>query len=246
MARLAALARRRPALTPTPPVGAPERADLGPAGDYARLLPVERGWDALVATDETLAALRALCSAVPGGGVVALVHGPAGAGKTLAAEVVATQLRLDLVAVDARGLARSHGEGSGRLLGPVFRAAGRPNAVVVLEGADELGPQAAADVVGLAVGRRPPTLLETREPARVDPALAAAAELVVELPAPDEAARRVLWERTVWEVEPTAKVPTDRLAVEPLVGGEIRERVLRGAARARGERRALAPGDLVA
>ena len=97
----------------------------------------------------------------------------------------------------------------------------------------------------LALRRRPPTLLETREPAQLDRALAQAAGLVVELTAPDEAARRMLWERMLWEAEPTADVPVDELAREPLAGGEIRERVRRGAGRARGERRALALDDLV-
>lgn len=226
-------------------MAAPERADLGPAGDYARLLPVERGWDALVAAPEALDALGALCAAVPEGGVVAIVHGPAGVGKTLAAEVAATQLRLDLVAVDVPGLARAHADATGRLLAPVFRAADRPSAVVVLEGAEALAGPAAADAAALALQRRPPTLLEAREPARLDPALTQAAGLVVELTAPDQAARRMLWERMLWEAEPTADVPVDELAREPLTGGEIRERVRRGAARARGERRALALDDLV-
>ena len=226
-------------------MAAPERADLGPAGDYARLLPVERGWDALVAGPEALNGLRALCAAVPQGGVVAIVQGPAGVGKTLAAEVAATQLRLDLVAVDAPGLVRARGDASGRLLAPVFRAADRPNAVVVLEGADALGGPAAGDAAALALKRRPPTLLETREPARLDPALTEAAGLVVDLTTPDEAARRTLWQRMLWEAEPTANVPVDELAREALTGGEIRDRVRRGAARARGERRALALDDLV-
>ena len=223
---------------------AARRADLGPAGDFARLLAVERGWHSLVVPAAALDQLRRLCVLVPEGGVVAIFDGPAGTGKTLAAEAVASQLRLDLVSVDARSLADEHGEAAGELLQPIFRAADRPSAVVVLEGADALHPTAASAVARLAAARRPPTVLETRDAGRLDASLTGAARLTVELPAPDEEARRRLWESELAAAEPTAQVALDALAGRPLTGGQIRERVRRGAARARGERRALSSADL--
>jgi len=225
-------------------VRAARRADLGPAGDYAHLLPVERDWDDLVATDASVAALRELCMLVPGGGVVAILHGPPGAGKTLAAEVVAGQLRLDVLRVDVRGVVAAHAGAAGRLLVPVFEAADRPNAVVVLDRAEALPSDAAAQVARLAESRRPPTLLETVSDERLPDRLHRRARMRIFMAPPDERQRRRLWERELGRVEPTASVDLDRLAEPALTGGAIRNLVLAGAAHARAERRPLATEDL--
>jgi SpoVK/Ycf46/Vps4 family AAA+-type ATPase len=227
-----------------PRVQAPRRADLGPAGDFAHLLPVEHGWADLVAADDALAALRELCMLVPGGGVVAIVYGPPGVGKTLAAEVVAGQLRLDVLRVDVRGLVAAHAGEAGRLLGPVFDAADRPNAVVVLDRPEALPNDAAAQVARAAEARRPPTILETVSDERVPDRLARRARMRIFLAPPEAHQRRRLWERQLSLVEPTARVDLDDLAIEPLTGGAIRRRVLHGAALARAERRPVTTGDL--
>jgi SpoVK/Ycf46/Vps4 family AAA+-type ATPase len=227
-----------------PHVQAARRADLGPAGDFAHVLPVERGWADLVASDDTLASLRELCMLVPGGGVVAILHGPPGVGKTLAAEVVAGQLRLDVLRVDVRGLVAAHAGGAGRLLGPVFDAADRPNAVVLLDRPEALANDAAAQVARVAEARKPPTILETVSDERVPDRLARRARMSIFLAPPDTSERRRLWERQLALVEPTASVDLDGLAAEPLTGGAIRARVLQGAARARAERRPVTTQDL--
>lgn len=227
-----------------PGVRAARRADLGPAGDFAQLLQVERSWDDLVTTDEARAALRELCMLVPGGGVVAVFHGPPGAGKTLAAEVVARQLRLDVLRVDVPALVAARGAEAGRLLAPVFEAADRPNAVVLLDRPEALANDAAAQVARLAEARRPPTILETVSDERVPDRLARRARVRVFVPPPETAHRRRLWEHELSRAEPTARVDLDRLAREPLTGGAIRHRVLQAVAHARAERRPVALEDL--
>jgi ATP-dependent 26S proteasome regulatory subunit len=225
-------------------VHAARRADLGPAGDFAQLLRVECNWADIVAPDETVAQLRELCMLVPGGGVVAIFHGPAGSGKTLAAEVVANQLRLDVLRVDVPALARAHGAEAGRLLVPVFGAADRPNAVVVLDRPEALASDAAAKVARVAEARKAPTILETASDERVADRLARRARMRVFFPPPEEPERRRLWQREVRRVEPTARVDLEALAGEPLTGGEIRRRVLHGTASARAARRAVTTEDL--
>jgi ATP-dependent 26S proteasome regulatory subunit len=229
-----------------PRVQAARRADLGPAGDFAQLLPVEHGWDDLVTTENALAALRELCMLVPGGGVVAIIHGPPGAGKTLAAEVVANQLRLDALRVDVQGLVAAFAAEAGRLLSPVFEAADRPNAVVVLDRAEALASDAAAQVARLAEARRPPTILETVSDERLPIRLARRARMRVFLPAPEEPHRLQLWRQELSRAEPTARVDLDRLATEALTGGAIRRRVLQALAHARAERRPVTTEDLAA
>lgn len=229
-----------------PRVGAARRADLGPAGDYAQLLKVERDWEDLVAPDETVAALRELCMVVPGGGVVAILHGPPGAGKTLAAEVVANQLRLDVLRVLVPALVAAHAGEAGRLLAPVFEAADRPNAIVVLDRPEALASDAAAHVARLAEARRAPTVLETTNDERLPDRLARRVRLRVLLPAPDEALRRRLWQRELARVEPTAVADVERLAAEAATGGEIRRRVSLGVAVAHAARRPVTTGDLLA
>lgn len=181
---------------------------------------------------------------VPGGGVVAVFHGPPGAGKTLAAEVVARQLRLDVLRVDVPALVAARGAEAGRLLAPVFEAADRPNAVVLLDRPEALANDAAAQVARLAEARRPPTILETVSDERVPDRLARRARVRVFVPPPETAHRRRLWEHELSRAEPTARVDLDRLAREPLTGGAIRHRVLQAVAHARAERRPVALEDL--
>jgi ATP-dependent 26S proteasome regulatory subunit len=229
-----------------PPVRAARRADLGPAGDFAQLIAVERGWDDIVTTESALAQLRELCMLVPGGGVVAIFHGPPGAGKTLAAEVVARQLRLDVLRVDVQGLVAAYAAAAGRLLSRVFEAADRPNAVIVLDRAEALPSDAAAQVARLAEARRAPTILETISDERLPSRLGRRARMRVFLPAPEETHRRQLWQRELRRAEPTARVDVDRLATEPLTGGAIHRRVLQAAAHARAEHRPVTIEDLAA
>lgn len=229
-----------------PPVRAARRADLGPAGDYAQLLQVERDWDDLVVPEETVGALRELCMVVAGGGVVAIFHGPPGAGKTLAAEVVANQLRLDVLRVLVPALVAAHGGESGRLLAPVFAAADRPNAIVVLDRPEALPSDAAARVARAAEGRRAPTVLETANDERLPDRLARRARLRVLLPAPEEPLRRRLWRRELARAEPTAVADLERLAADPATGGDIRRRVAGGVALARAAGRAVTTDDLLA
>ena len=113
-----------------------------------------RRWCDLVLPDESLTQLRELCDRVRrrhrvlqqwgfgrerrGTGVNALFVGTSGTGKTLAAEVIAAELGLNLYRIDlARVVSKYIGE-TEKNLERIFQAAERSNAVLLFDEADAL------------------------------------------------------------------------------------------------------------
>lgn len=147
-----------------PPVE--KRADLGPAGDFARLVEVKEDalWDSLAVSPATERELRQLSMDVPLGGVVCAFAGDDRQLKRDAVAVLANQLRLDVWLVDVKTLVERHGAAGERLLEPVFRVTSRPNAILWFEDFDalaSLGGGAGELTLASARDRRPPTLLES-------------------------------------------------------------------------------------
>jgi Winged helix domain, variant/ATPase family associated with various cellular activities (AAA) len=113
------------------------------------------GWDDLVLPDEQMASLRELCRRVQlrqqvlgnwafnaklsgGKGVNALFHGHSGTGKTMAAEVVARELHLDLYKIDLAGLVSKYIGETEKNLDRIFAAATNANAILFFDEADAL------------------------------------------------------------------------------------------------------------
>jgi hypothetical protein len=152
---------------PPPPE---KRADLGPAGDFARLVEIkdDAWWDSLAVSPETERELRQLCMDVPLGGLVCAFAGDDRQRKRDAVAVIANQLRLDVWLVDVRVLVERHGAAGEKLLEPIFRVASKPNAILWFEDFDALlalGDGAGELTLASARDRRPPTLLESERAA---------------------------------------------------------------------------------
>ena len=113
----------------------------------------QRGWDDLVLPDAQKSQLRELVAryrrrrtvygewgfpAIPSSGVVALFAGPSGTGKTLAAEVVAGELGLDLYKVDLSAVVSKYIGETEKNLERIFAAAGAGDVVLFFDEADAL------------------------------------------------------------------------------------------------------------
>ena len=199
------------------------------SGDPLSFLRVrELTWHDLVLPRDVLDGLRRLSAQAADGGLVAVVSGPPGVGKTVAVRACAEQLRLDTWRVDCALLVERHGEATAAVLPEVLAVGERPHAVLLFHDAEwlaEPGAGGAADrLLDLARKRRPPTVLETREPGLLR--AGGVAEVPhVELPFPDEVARAELWRRLAWQAHPLLDLDVEALARVAAPGAAI-ERAL--------------------
>jgi AAA+ superfamily predicted ATPase len=124
-------------------------------GELARTLPCPFGWDDLVVTPKVREALEdfafeardrtsfwepsAIRRLFPRGtGLVGLFNGAPGTGKTMAAQVIAAELQLDLVRVDLGSVVSKYIGETAKHLSRIFARAGRMNAVLLFDEADAL------------------------------------------------------------------------------------------------------------
>ncbi len=242
-----------------------------------RVTPRARRAD-LVLPEDALAALRELgdrvalrhrvldewglgASTTRGNGVSALFLGPSGTGKTMAAEVVAGELGLEVYRVDLAGVVSKYLGETEKNLGAIFAAAEHANAVLLFDEADALFGKrsevkdshdryANVEIAyllqrleaydGLAV-------LTSNLPRNIDEAFARRLTFTVHFPFPDEATRRLLWAGAIPARVPLgADVDPANLARRfKISGGTIHNAVLAGAYRAAAAERAMELADLV-
>lgn len=216
-------------------------------------------WDDLVLPIETLAALREVAEtattheimasqlrvALPsacGPSLVVLLAGPCGTCKTLAAEVLAGSLSLDLFHVDLTSVVSKWIGETEKNLARVFDAAASSGAVLFFDELDTLlrecieasGSRERYANVELAYllqkmeGHSGLSILATKLRANLDQAFLRRMGFVIDLPFPDEAARRALWERHLPKQVPlAADVNFDTLSLLGLPGSAIRNVVLK-------------------
>ena len=112
-------------------------------------------WDDIVLPEDSLAQLREICQRVShrhqvlgewgferrmslGKGINALFAGPSGTGKTMAAEIVANELGLDLYRIDLSGVVSKYIGETEKNLDRIFQAAEDANAILFFDEADAL------------------------------------------------------------------------------------------------------------
>jgi hypothetical protein len=217
-----------------------------------QVIPPRARWEDLVLPAAKVEQLRALVAAVrhrtrvlhewgfadrPGRGLgtAALFTGPSGTGKTLAAEVIAGELGLDLVVIDLSQVVSKYIGETEKNLGRVFDAAEDGAAVLLFDEADTLfgkrtevrdsHDRYANLEVGYLLQRmeafRGLALLTTNSKSALDPAFIRRLSAVVTFPYPDRAARQALWERAFPPAVPTDGVDSAKLAAVDLPGGGI-------------------------
>ncbi|MGZ4617477.1 MAG: ATP-binding protein [Frankiaceae bacterium] len=224
-------------------------------------------WGDLVLPDDSVEQLREICARVSrrdlvvrgwgfgrgtsrGNGTAVLFAGPSGTGKTMAAEVVAREVGLDLYKIDLSGVVSKYIGETERNLTRIFGAAENANAILFFDEADALfGKRSSARdahdryanvEVSFLLQRLEEydgvALLASNLPHNIDEGFARRLTATVHFPFPDEQARRRIWS-LVWPPQaPLAgDVDLDRLATEhKLSGGGIRAAALRAAFRAAG------------
>ncbi|WP_371863235.1 ATP-binding protein [Embleya hyalina] len=248
-------------------------------GGLTRLVRPDRRWTDLVLPCEPLEQLRDLIRRArhrdlvlnewamrPGGGrghgVTALFSGPSGTGKTLAAEVLAHDLGVDLHVIDLSTVVDKYIGETEKRLERLFTAAADVDALLLFDEADALfGKRTAvkdahdryANIETAYLLQRLEAfdgvaVLTTNFHGNVDPAFTRRLDHVVHFPAPDAEQRRTLWDVALGTVLPRAEdIDLDRLAdVFDLTGGDIHCCAVSAAYRAAVERRPVTMGDLIA
>ncbi len=176
-------------------------------------------------------------------GLSALFAGVSGTGKTLAAEVIAGALELDLYRVDLSAVVNKYIGETEKNLRRIFDAAEEGGAVLLFDEADALFGKRSevrdshdrfANVeVSYLLQRmeayRGLAILTTNMRAALDPAFLRRLRFVVQFPFPDAAQRREIWRRVFPPSTPTEGLDMDRLARLNVAGGNIRNIALNAA-----------------
>ncbi|MEM7202450.1 MAG: ATP-binding protein [Planctomycetota bacterium] len=181
-----------------------------------------------------------------GRGVAVLFAGPSGTGKTLAAEILATELGSDLFQADLSTIVNKYVGETEKHLAQVFRAAERGGVTLffdeaealfgrrteVQESRDRLSNLEIDFLLQRIEQYRGLVVLATNRKGDLDPAFLRRLRFSVDFPFPDRGLRRKLWRHMFPRSAPVDHLDWDRLAAFELAGGNIRNAALRAAFRA--------------
>jgi len=176
-------------------------------------------------------------------GISALFAGHSGTGKTLAAEVLASELRLDLYRIDLSQVVSKYIGETEKNLRRVFDAAEEGGAILLFDEADALFGKRSevkdshdryANVeVSYLLQRmesyRGLAILTTNMRQALDPAFLRRIRFVVPFPFPDAGARAEIWRRIFPAATPTEGLKVEKLARLNVPGGNIRNIALQAA-----------------
>jgi hypothetical protein len=194
-------------------------------------------------------------------GLTALFAGPSGTGKTMAAEVLASELGLDLYMVDLATVVDKYVGETEKNLDRIFAEAERVNGVILFDEADALFGKRSevsdahdryANVEVAYLLQRMElfdgiAILATNLRANLDEAFTRRLDSLVDFPEPEADYRRQLWERSLGSTMPrTDDLDLGFLAQSfKLSGGAIRNIVVAAAYASAEAGRPLEMGDLV-
>jgi hypothetical protein len=176
-------------------------------------------------------------------GVSALFSGPSGTGKTMAAEVLANELGLDLFRIDLSSVVSKYIGETEKNLRRVFDAAEEGGAILLFDEADALFGKRSevkdshdryANIeVGYLLqrmeGYRGLAILTTNLKDSLDPAFLRRLRFVVQFPFPDAGQRAEIWRRVFPPETPVEGVAPELLARLGVAGGNIRNIALNAA-----------------
>lgn len=226
----------------------------------AQRLDPKATWDDLVLPDEPMSLMRQIASQIRdrhkvydewgfaknmnrGFGISALFSGESGTGKTMAAEVIANDLQLNLYRIDLSAVVSKYIGETEKNLRKLFDAAERGGAILFFDEADALFGkrsevkdshdryanieinyllQRMEAFSGLAI-------LATNMKSALDTAFARRLRFVVNLPYPGLKERKLIWQKALPAETPTRELDFDRLARLSLSGGNIQSIALNAA-----------------
>lgn len=228
--------------------------------ELGRRIEPEAGWNDLVLHERQTSVLREIVAHVRqrptvhqewgfaatlrrGLGVTALFAGGSGTGKTLAAEVMANELGLDLFIVDLSQVVSKYIGETEKNLRRVFDAAERGGALLLFDEADALFGKrsevkdshdryANLEVSYLLMrmeAYRGLAILTTNMKKALDTAFLRRIRFVVDFPFPAEHERAEIWRRVLPPQAPVKDIDSALLAQLTVAGGSIRNIALSGA-----------------
>ncbi|MDA1273068.1 MAG: ATP-binding protein [Verrucomicrobia bacterium] len=243
----------------------------------ARRFDCRSGWDDLVLPAAQIATLRELAaqaanrytvyeewgfaaSSGRGLGLTALFSGPSGTGKTLAAEVIAAELQLDLYRIDLSATVSKWLGETEKNLARIFDAAEAGGAILLFDEADALFGKRSevkdsrdryANVeVSYLLQRmeayRGLAILTTNQREALDTAFLRRLRFVVTFPLPDASHRQSIWQRAFPAATPVDGLRPDKLARLSVTGGAIRNIAINAAFAAAAERQPVRMSHLLA
>ncbi|QIP88027.1 AAA family ATPase [Streptomyces sp. Tu 2975] len=260
----AAVARDLPGEDELDATGLAWRAGLTEArmgmDELGRRIEPQAGWGDLVLSERQLKILREIVAHVRrrptvyqewgfahtlrrGLGVTALFAGGSGTGKTLAAEVMAKELGLDLFIIDLSQVVSKYIGETEKNLRKVFDAAERGGALLLFDEADALFGKrsevkdshdryANLEVSYLLMrmeAYRGLAILTTNMKQALDTAFMRRIRFVVDFPFPGESERAEIWRRVLPAQAPMKDIDPELLARLTVAGGSIRNIALSGA-----------------
>jgi AAA+ superfamily predicted ATPase len=218
------------------------------------------GWDDIVLADQQRRTLKSIAANVRqrhrvyddmgfaaksarGLGITALFAGPSGTGKTMAAEVLARDLSLDLYRIDLSSVVSKYIGETEKNLSRVFAGAEHGSAILLFDEADALFGKR-SDVrdshdryanieVSYLLQRmesyRGLAILTTNQKSALDPAFVRRLRFIVQFPFPDAEQRAAIWKTTFPSAVETSKLDWQKLAQLNVAGGQIRNIALASA-----------------
>ena len=240
----------------------------GPLGRLTRRIRPRKTWDDLVLSEPRLEQLRTIVarfrhattvyddwgvSTSSGRGIISLFAGPSGTGKSLAAEVVAHTLGLDMYRIELSSVVSKYIGETEQNLEKLFAAASAGSAVLffdecdslfgkrseVKEGRDRYANLEVSYLLQRLESYDGVVVLATNLPKNIDEAFLRRIHEVVAFSVPGATERRAIWEHHLADgAIPKGTVDVDRLSERfEVSGGVIRNVVLAGAFRAADEGR---------
>jgi hypothetical protein len=228
--------------------------------DLSQRITPAAGWDDLILPASQVQVLREVTAQVRqrakvydvwgfgsrggrGLGISALFAGTSGTGKTMAAEVLALELRLDLYRIDLSAVVSKYIGETEKNLRRVFDAAEEGGAILLFDEADALFGKRSevkdshdrhANIeVSYLLQRmesyRGLAILTTNLKDALDGAFLRRLRFIVEFPFPDAAQRAAIWRRVFPAATPTEGIDFDKLARLNLPGGGIKNVALNAA-----------------
>ena len=235
------------------------RLASGPLDKLARRIRPTRTWDDIILSSDRIAQLRELTSryrhrdtvysdwgfpSFPSSGLVALFSGSSGTGKTLAAEIVAGDLGLDLYKLDLSSVVSKYIGETEKNLEKVFNAASAGNLVLFFDEADSLFGKRSevtdardryANIeVSYLLQRLEAydglVVMATNFQKNIDDAFLRRIHVGIDFPLPEEPERAAIWQHAFPPGAPTKDLDWEFLARQfKLAGGNIKGAALHAA-----------------
>lgn len=218
----------------------------------ARIITPKANWSALVLPEMPLQILKNIAQQVKhrhtvyqhwgfseknqrGLGICALLTGPSGTGKTLAAEVIAQELNVDLYHIDLSVVTSKYIGETEKNIKNIFDMAEKSGALLLFDEADSLFSKRTEikdshdRYANLGVNYllqrieayQGVTILTTNFKKALDEAFLRRIRFIVEFPFPDIKQRQQIWQKIFPEATPTKNLSIEKLARLNLAGGHI-------------------------